>query len=101
MSEIASPSDIKQDVDPPAIIARRIPKDAARPATLQATWRPINEFYTYETHGNFSKENECPKLIAWVKRCMEKESVSKVLPNPHKVYDFVGIWKKKYGVEFW
>ncbi|RWR83604.1 putative glutathione S-transferase parA [Cinnamomum micranthum f. kanehirae] len=57
-------------------------------------------FYTYETHDNFNIENECPKLIAWVKRCMEKESVSKVLPDPHKVYDFVGVLKK-YGVELW
>ncbi|RWR76401.1 hypothetical protein CKAN_00484200 [Cinnamomum micranthum f. kanehirae] len=31
---------------------------------------------------------------------MEKESVSKVLLNPHKVYDFVSDLKK-YGVEFW
>ncbi|RWR73557.1 hypothetical protein CKAN_00184800 [Cinnamomum micranthum f. kanehirae] len=31
---------------------------------------------------------------------MEKESVSKVLPDPHKVYDFVGDLKNKYGVEF-
>ncbi|RWR97707.1 putative glutathione S-transferase parA [Cinnamomum micranthum f. kanehirae] len=58
-------------------------------------------FYTYETDGNFSIENECPRLIAWVKRCMENESVSKVLPDPHKVYDFVGVLKKKYRVEFW
>ncbi|RWR93189.1 putative glutathione S-transferase [Cinnamomum micranthum f. kanehirae] len=57
-------------------------------------------FYPYEIDGNFSIENECPKLIAWMKRCIEKENVSKVLPNPHKVYDFVGILKKKYGVEF-
>eukprot|EP00268_Persea_americana_P037378 TRINITY_DN36_c0_g1_i2.p1 TRINITY_DN36_c0_g1~~TRINITY_DN36_c0_g1_i2.p1 ORF type:complete len:220 (+),score=41.05 TRINITY_DN36_c0_g1_i2:480-1139(+) len=57
-------------------------------------------FYTYETEGNFSIENECPKIIAWVKRCMEKESVSKALPDPHKIYDFVvGVLKKKYGVE--
>ncbi|RWR96999.1 glutathione S-transferase 3-like protein [Cinnamomum micranthum f. kanehirae] len=56
-------------------------------------------FYTYETDGNFSIKNEYPKLIAWVKRCMEKKRVSKVLPDPHKVYDFVGVLKK-YGVEF-
>ncbi|XXG74753.1 hypothetical protein AAC387_Pa07g3393 [Persea americana] len=56
-------------------------------------------FYAYEREGNFSIENECPKIIAWVKRCMEKESVSKVLPDPHKIYDFVGILKKKNGVE--
>ncbi|RWR85806.1 putative glutathione S-transferase parA [Cinnamomum micranthum f. kanehirae] len=58
------------------------------------------DFYTYETDGNFSIENECSKLIALVKRCMEKDSVFKVLSDPHKVYDFVGNLKKKYGVEF-
>ena len=42
MSEIASPSDFKQHADPSMIIIRRIPKDAAWPATLQGTWWPIN-----------------------------------------------------------
>ncbi|KAL7249789.1 hypothetical protein ACSBR1_011881 [Camellia fascicularis] len=47
-------------------------------------------FYTYETLGNFSLEQECPKLISWAKRCIEKnESVSKSLPHQHKIYDFV------------
>ncbi|PIA41639.1 hypothetical protein AQUCO_02200224v1 [Aquilegia coerulea] len=44
-------------------------------------------FYMYETCGKFSIEAECPKLIAWAKRCLEKESVSKTLPDSHKVYD--------------
>ncbi|RWR80335.1 putative glutathione S-transferase parA [Cinnamomum micranthum f. kanehirae] len=57
-------------------------------------------FYMYETDDNFNIENECPKLITLVKRCMENESVSKVLPDPHKVYDFVGDLKNKYEVEF-
>ncbi|KAG8364812.1 hypothetical protein BUALT_Bualt18G0037600 [Buddleja alternifolia] len=56
-------------------------------------------FHAYETCGNFSIEEHCPKLIAWAKRCMEKESVSKSLADPNKVYDFVLILKKKYGVE--
>ncbi|RWR84990.1 putative glutathione S-transferase parA [Cinnamomum micranthum f. kanehirae] len=56
-------------------------------------------FYTYETNNNFKIENECPKLIALVKRCMEKETVSMVLSDPHKVFDFVGDLKK-CGVEF-
>ncbi|KAL5823954.1 hypothetical protein ACOSQ4_021854 [Xanthoceras sorbifolium] len=30
-------------------------------------------FYTYETWGNFSIEAECPMLIDWSKRCLEKE----------------------------
>ncbi|XP_077242218.1 putative glutathione S-transferase [Tasmannia lanceolata] len=36
-------------------------------------------FYSYETCGNFGVEKECPKIIAWVERCKEKESVSKSL----------------------
>lgn len=56
-------------------------------------------FYSYETSGNFSIEAECPKLMGWVKRCMEKESVSKTLPDPHKIYEFVGVLKKKFGIE--
>ncbi|KAL5977458.1 hypothetical protein ACLOJK_021805 [Asimina triloba] len=56
-------------------------------------------FHTYEVHGNFSLEAECPKLKAWVKRCMEKESVSKSLVDPVKVHEFVGVLKKRYGVE--
>ncbi|KAE8702311.1 putative glutathione S-transferase parC [Hibiscus syriacus] len=55
-------------------------------------------FYTYEQFGNFSIEAECPKLIAWVKRCM-RESVSKSLADPQKVYEFVLELRKKYGIE--
>ncbi|KAK0577812.1 hypothetical protein LWI29_000505 [Acer saccharum] len=56
-------------------------------------------FYTYETLGNFSIEAECPKLIAWSKRCLEKESVAKSLPHPHKIYE-VALWfRKKLGIE--
>lgn len=28
-------------------------------------------FYSYETSANFSIEAECPKLVAWAKRCMQ------------------------------
>ncbi|GMP53302.1 hypothetical protein CsSME_00018796 [Camellia sinensis var. sinensis] len=53
-------------------------------------------FYTYETLGNFTLEQECPKLISWAKRCIEKnESVSKSLPHQHKIYDFVLDLQKK------
>ncbi|XP_058762945.1 probable glutathione S-transferase parA [Vicia villosa] len=45
-------------------------------------------FYTYETYGKLSIEEECPKLVAWAKRCMEKESVAKSLPHPHKIHAF-------------
>ncbi|CAI9100283.1 OLC1v1037247C1 [Oldenlandia corymbosa var. corymbosa] len=46
-------------------------------------------FYAYETLGNFKVEGECPKLVAWAKRCMERESVSKSLADPQEVYEFV------------
>ncbi|KAM1007657.1 hypothetical protein ACFXTH_004111 [Malus domestica] len=55
-------------------------------------------FHAYETCGNFSIEAECPKLIAWAKRCMQRESVSKSLAD-EKVYEFVLGMKKMLGVE--
>eukprot|EP00268_Persea_americana_P046642 TRINITY_DN4812_c0_g1_i3.p1 TRINITY_DN4812_c0_g1~~TRINITY_DN4812_c0_g1_i3.p1 ORF type:complete len:221 (+),score=43.86 TRINITY_DN4812_c0_g1_i3:319-981(+) len=55
-------------------------------------------FYTYETFGNFNVEETCSQLMAWAKRCMERESISKVLPNPHEVYDGVVEYaNKKFG----
>jgi len=41
-------------------------------------------------------EAECPKFIAWVKRCMQKESVAKSLPDQKKVYELVVKW---FGLE--
>ncbi|XP_011629184.1 probable glutathione S-transferase parC [Amborella trichopoda] len=55
--------------------------------------------HVYEVYGGFSVAAERPKNDAWAKRCMEKESVSKALQNPEKALEFVGILKKKYGVE--
>ncbi|WVZ00707.1 hypothetical protein V8G54_026776 [Vigna mungo] len=55
-------------------------------------------FYTYETYGNFKMEAECPKLIAWAKRCMERETVFKTLPDEKKVYAYIdGIKKELYS----
>ncbi|KAG2687522.1 hypothetical protein I3760_09G055100 [Carya illinoinensis] len=45
-------------------------------------------FYAFETFGEFSMEAEHPKIIAWAKRCMQKESVAKILPDRQKVYEF-------------
>ncbi|GMN60531.1 hypothetical protein TIFTF001_029620 [Ficus carica] len=56
-------------------------------------------FYTYETFGNFSIKAECPKLIAWAKRCMEKESVFKSLLDEKKINVFVIQLRKKFGIE--
>ena len=51
-------------------------------------------FYTYETYGNFKMDTECPKLVAWAKRCMEREAVSKTLPDEKKVYAVIDGIKK-------
>ncbi|XP_022942111.1 probable glutathione S-transferase [Cucurbita moschata] len=56
-------------------------------------------FYSYETIGKFSIEAECPKIMAWVKRCLQKESVSKSLPDPMKVYPFVLEIMKALGLD--
>ncbi|XP_031091438.1 probable glutathione S-transferase [Ipomoea triloba] len=56
-------------------------------------------FYSYETFGGFNLNEECPKLITWAKRCMEKESVSKSLPDPNKIYEFVKSVRKMRGIE--
>ncbi|PON72670.1 S-crystallin [Parasponia andersonii] len=53
-------------------------------------------FHGYESHGNFEMEIECPKLSAWVKRCMARESVSKVLPDSSEMYE---LHKKWYGID--
>ncbi|XP_027344288.1 probable glutathione S-transferase isoform X2 [Abrus precatorius] len=56
-------------------------------------------FKAYETFGTLNIESECPKFIAWAKRCMQKESVSKSLPDQHKVYEFIVEIRKKLGIE--
>jgi len=56
-------------------------------------------FKAYETFGTLNIESECPKLIAWAKRCLQKESVTKSLPDEHKVYEFIEEMRKKLGIE--
>ncbi|CAA3007313.1 probable glutathione S-transferase [Olea europaea subsp. europaea] len=46
-------------------------------------------FHAYETIANFSIEAECPKLMAWVNRCLQRKSVAKSLGDPKTVYDIV------------
>ncbi|KAK4370266.1 hypothetical protein RND71_009741 [Anisodus tanguticus] len=50
------------------------------------------------TCANFSIEAECPKLVAWAKRCMQIESVSNSLPHPHNIYAYVLELKHKLGL---
>ncbi|KAG5244883.1 glutathione S-transferase [Salix suchowensis] len=53
-------------------------------------------FHAYETIANFSIEARCPKLIGWCKRCMQKESVSKSLADPHQIYSYAMKLRKIY-----
>ncbi|XP_034684479.1 probable glutathione S-transferase parC [Vitis riparia] len=56
-------------------------------------------FYAYEKFGGFKVEDECPKFSVWVKRCMQRESVAKALPEPEKVYEAVVMLRKMNGIE--
>ncbi|XP_020599794.1 probable glutathione S-transferase parA [Phalaenopsis equestris] len=56
-------------------------------------------FYSYETLAGFSVEQESSKLVAWAKRCLERESVAKSLHDPKSIYEFVEYLRKMYGVE--
>jgi len=53
-------------------------------------------FYTFETYGNFEMEAQCPKLVAWAKRCMQRETVSTILPNQNELYNAVVEMQKEY-----
>lgn len=52
-------------------------------------------FHSYETLGNFSLEVECPKIIAWAKRCLQRESVSKSLQDGKEIFQFVSEVRKR------
>ncbi|KAF5737713.1 tau class glutathione transferase GSTU35 [Tripterygium wilfordii] len=57
-------------------------------------WFPASEKF-----GEFKVEDHCPKFSAWIKRCMQIESVAKTLPDPAKVYEFVVMFRKMQGIE--
>ncbi|KAH7850670.1 hypothetical protein Vadar_001309 [Vaccinium darrowii] len=52
----------------------------------------------FKTFANFNFEAECPKLVKWGERCMEKESVSKSLPNPDQMYAAYLEFHKRLGI---
>ncbi|CAN6553888.1 unnamed protein product [Malus baccata var. baccata] len=56
-------------------------------------------FFVYEKFGNFSVDEQYPKLFAWAMRCMQKQSVSKSLPDQKNLYDFVLQRRKTLGVD--
>ncbi|KAL6285115.1 hypothetical protein ACE6H2_009505 [Prunus campanulata] len=56
-------------------------------------------FNAFERCGNFKVEDHTPKFSAWIKRCLQRETVAKVIPDPEKVYEFVLFLKKMNGIE--
>ncbi|KAL9226035.1 hypothetical protein vseg_001890 [Gypsophila vaccaria] len=56
-------------------------------------------FYTLEIVANFKIEESCPKLIAWAKRCMKRDSVAKALPDILKFHEFRLEKMKRLGIE--
>ncbi|GLJ35972.1 hypothetical protein SUGI_0721630 [Cryptomeria japonica] len=59
-------------------------------------------FHTFETIGNFKIpfETEYPLLDTWVKRCMERGSVKKILASPDRVLEVAFIIRKIFVVEY-
>ncbi|XP_047945244.1 probable glutathione S-transferase isoform X2 [Salvia hispanica] len=55
-------------------------------------------FKTFEICGDFSIQQDYPKLSSWVKKCLEIESVSKSLADPDNVYNFYLTIKEKRGI---
>ncbi|XP_010459289.1 PREDICTED: glutathione S-transferase U24 isoform X2 [Camelina sativa] len=56
-------------------------------------------FGVYDKYGNINIESECPKLIAWAKRCLQRESVAKALPESEKVTTFISERRKKLELD--
>ena len=56
-------------------------------------------FHVFEVFGNINIDAECPKIIAWAKRCLQKETVAKSLPDQKKVYEAVVQLRKIRGLE--
>ncbi|KAF2323337.1 hypothetical protein GH714_034719 [Hevea brasiliensis] len=46
-------------------------------------------FYTYESQGNFSATVDCPGIVEWAGRCLEKETVSKSISDPQKLHEAI------------
>ncbi|CAO2818383.1 unnamed protein product [Amaranthus hypochondriacus] len=56
-------------------------------------------FQVYETCGSFNIELECPKIIAWGKRCVLRHSVNTSIPQMDKLSEFImGIRKHYMGI---
>ncbi|OMO92675.1 hypothetical protein COLO4_17403 [Corchorus olitorius] len=56
-------------------------------------------FHSFETLGNFSMEAECPKIVEWANRCLERESVSQSLFDKFQTHEAVLGIKKMLGLD--
>ncbi|KAH9707154.1 glutathione s-transferase gstu1-related [Citrus sinensis] len=56
-------------------------------------------FYAVEKFGGFKLENECPNFSAWMNKCMQRDTVARILPDPEKVYEFVIMLRNLFGIE--
>ena len=56
-------------------------------------------FHVFEVFGNINIDAECPKIIAWAKRCLQKETVANSLPDQKKVYEAVVQLRKICALE--
>ncbi|XP_047090606.1 probable glutathione S-transferase GSTU1 [Lolium rigidum] len=67
---------------------------------VDAAFAPFTPwFMSYEKYGEFKVAEVAPKIAAWAERVGKRESVAKSLYSPDKVYDFIGVLKKMYGIE--
>jgi glutathione S-transferase len=56
-------------------------------------------FYMFEILANLNVEAVAPRIVAWAKRCQERESVAKTLSDPKKVYELICMMRKQMGLE--
>ncbi|KAI4346169.1 hypothetical protein L6164_013242 [Bauhinia variegata] len=56
-------------------------------------------FQVIETFGEFKLEEEFPKYFDWVKRCLQRESVSNTLPDQKKIYALACLRRKQFGLD--
>ncbi|KAJ0522234.1 putative glutathione transferase [Helianthus annuus] len=56
--------------------------------------------YCYDgTLVNFGIKIHSPKLLVWATQCIKRESVSKTLADPNKIYESLIACRKKIDVE--